>query len=268
MIIENDKLYRVGGVVRDEILGIESVDVDYCYEGNAIEFAQKSGLKIVKTNPDFGTVRVIFGSKELDIASTRTEYYPQKGHLPVIKTIGCPIEEDLIRRDFSVNAIAERTTDGKIIDIFNGQEDIKNKNLRILHKNSFIDDPTRIIRGLKFAVRLGFELDNETRHIQEAYLSNVNYDMSYHRLKNELKDAFSINKAEVFNRFTEQKMYKLICDKEPADLKDGNEIEKFISKNPSDCSWLAYLSNFDLSKFSLTKKEKNYLKEIKTINLC
>ncbi|MBR6126414.1 tRNA nucleotidyltransferase, partial [bacterium] len=76
MIIEDKKLYQVGGVVRDEILGIESVDVDFCYEGNAIEFAQNSGLNIVKTNPAFGTVRVQLGNKEIDIASTRSEEYP------------------------------------------------------------------------------------------------------------------------------------------------------------------------------------------------
>ena len=268
MIIEDKKLYRVGGVVRDEILGIDSVDVDYCYEGNAIDFAVNSGLKVVKINPDFGTVRVIFGNKELDIASTRTEYYPKKGHLPAIKSIGCPIEDDLIRRDFSVNAIAERTSDGEIIDIFDGQKDIKNKTLRVLQKKSFIDDPTRIIRGLKFAIRFGFELDDETKKLQNNYLSDVNYDMSYYRLKNELKDAFSINKSEVYNRFIEQRMYKLFCEKEPVNLKNGNNIENFISKNPSDISWLAYLSGFDLSKFSLTKKEKNFLKELEKINLC
>lgn len=257
MIIEDKNLYKVGGVVRDEIMGIESIDVDYCYEGNAIEFAQKSGLKIIKTNPDFGTVRVAFGNKELDIASTRSEYYPKKGHLPVIKAIGCSIEEDLIRRDFTINAIAERTSDGEIIDLYNGRKDIKNKTLRILHDKSFIDDPTRIIRGLKFSVRFGFELDEKTKKLQEEYLSNVNYDMSYHRLKNELKDSFSLNRHEVFDKFVNQKMYKLLGEYDGC--VSGIEIEKLLSKNPCNNAWLVYLSFFDLSKLDLTRQEKRIL---------
>ena len=263
MIIEDNKLYQVGGVVRDEILGIESIDVDYCYEGNAIDFAQKSGLKIIKTNPDFGTVRVVFGNKEIDIASTRCEEYPRKGHLPVVKNIGCPIKEDLIRRDFTINAIAKRTTDGEIVDIFNGRKDIETKTLRILHKNSFIDDPTRIIRGLKFAARFGFKLDDTTRRLQEEYIENVNCDMSYHRLKNELKDAFSLNRHEVFDKFVQEKMYKLLGENNYDYRADSIKIEKLIKENPSENSWLIYLSFFNLSKLDLTKKEKKILEEAK-----
>ena len=78
MKIKDKNLYLVGGVVRDEILGTTSFDIDYCYEGNAIEFAQK--FDIIKTNPDFGTVRIAYNNKEIDIASTRTETYPKAGH--------------------------------------------------------------------------------------------------------------------------------------------------------------------------------------------
>ncbi|MBR6127446.1 CCA tRNA nucleotidyltransferase, partial [bacterium] len=183
----------------------------------------------------------------------------RKGHLPVIKTIGCPIKEDLIRRDFTINAIAKRTTDGEIIDIFNGLGDIKTKTLKILHDNSFIDDPTRIIRGLKFSVRFGFELEKRTEELQKEYLKNVNYDMSYHRLKNEIKSAFSLNRHEIFDKFTEGKMYKLLCEKDFGYNIQSLEIEKLIKKNPSENSWLVYLSFFDLSKLDLTKQEKKIL---------
>ena len=99
MELKDKNLYYVGGVVRDEILNTPSFDIDYCYEGNAIEFAQN--LNVIKTNPDFGTVRVLCEGKEIDIASTREESYPYAGHLPVVPTIGCPLRDDLKRRDFT-----------------------------------------------------------------------------------------------------------------------------------------------------------------------
>ena len=117
MKLKDKNLYYVGGIVRDEILGIKNFDTDYCYEGNAIEFAQNLGLNIVKENPNFGTVRVLLNDEEIDIASTRTEIYPKVGHLPKVKNIGCSLYEDLKRRDFTINAMAKRTTDGEIVDI-------------------------------------------------------------------------------------------------------------------------------------------------------
>lgn len=99
------------------------------------------------------------------------------------KNIGCDLKEDILRRDFTVNALAKSTSTGEIIDYVGGLADLKTKTLRVLHDGSFIDDPTRIIRGLKFAVRFGFELEPHTKFLQDEYLKNVNYDMSYKRLK-------------------------------------------------------------------------------------
>lgn len=258
----NDKnLYYVGGIVRDELLGVKNLDIDLCYEGNAIEFAYNNipSTNIIKVNPDFGTVRVILDNKEFDIASTRSEYYPKKGHLPQIEKIGCPIEEDLKRRDFTINAIAKRVTDGTIIDCFSGLEDISNKKLRILHENSFIDDPTRIIRGLKFSVRLGFELDNITEMLQKEYLSNVNYDMSYHRLKKELVETFNQNKAEVLDKFIDKKMYNLLGNNQAVPQTNSQKIETHLNGFTTEYCWLIYLSGFDLSKLPLTRAEKKIL---------
>lgn len=92
MSLKDENLYFIGGVVRDEMLGIPSLDTDYCYEGDAIEFAKQKGLNILRENPAFGTVRVLFEDKEIDIASTREEFYPQKGHLPVVSNIGCALK--------------------------------------------------------------------------------------------------------------------------------------------------------------------------------
>ena len=263
MLPKDKNLYYVGGVVRDEILGKTSIDIDLCYEGDAVEFAKNSGMNIVKINDNLRTVRVLIEDKEIDIASTRREVYPNKGHLPKIVEIGCPLEEDLKRRDFTINAIAKRTTDGKVIDIVDGIKDIENKMLRVLHSDSFIDDPTRIIRGLKFSERLGFSLSDDTKNLQEEYLNNINYDMSYHRLKCELVDTFNLNKAEIFNKFVSSGMYKLLGTNNQKELnfneRLGYEIEQLLHNNPTPFAWLVYLSFFNLSKLELTRPEKRIL---------
>ena len=186
----SNKLFYIGGVVRDELLGRKSFDIDITYVGNAIEYCGKFG-EVIQENPDFGTVRVNVGGREVDFASTRSESYPRKGHLPVVDKIGCSLREDVMRRDFTINSLAKSVTTGEIIDYTGGLEDLKNKKLRVLHDESFIDDPTRIIRGLKFSVRFGFDLDEHTRKLQEDYLENINYDMSYKRVKKELIETFN-----------------------------------------------------------------------------
>lgn len=254
MNLKNEKLYYVGGVVRDEILGIPSFDTDFCYEGNAIEFAKKQGLNIIKENPDFGTVRVLIDNQEIDIASTRCESYPKQGHLPCVSNIGCPLKDDLYRRDFTINALAKNTITGEIIDFFNGQDDLKNKKLRILHDNSFIEDPSRIIRGLKFSVRFGFELEEHTKLLQEEYLANINYNLSFHRLKKELKETFNLNKKIAYDKFVEQEIYKLLGKNQ--EVKNYNIDENLINKFSPKHTWLVYIGIFDLSNFELNSEEK------------
>lgn len=257
MQLKDEKLYYVGGFVRDEILGISSFDIDFCYEGNAIEFAHKNNLNIIKENPDFGTVRVLFSNKEIDIASTRCETYPKLAHLPVVNNVGCSLKEDLKRRDFTINALAKNTVTSEIIDYFNGLIDIENKKLKVLHDRSFIEDPSRIIRGLKFSVRFGFELDENTKKLQEDYLNNINYDQSYHRLKKELKETFNLNKYLAYEKFIEQNMYKLLGKNiKPIGL---SSVEYWIDKYKPEHKWLAYLGCYDLSNFDLTNEEQSII---------
>ena len=262
MPIKDKNLYYVGGVVRDEILGTPSLDIDLCYEGNAINFAKD--LDIIKTNPDFGTVRVKLNDKEIDIASTRTETYPQKGHLPLVANIGCSLKEDLSRRDFTINALAKNTVTNEIVDYFNGLEDIKNKKIKVLHDNSFIDDPTRIVRGLKFAIRFGFKLDEHTKQLQDQYLANINYDMSYHRLKKELKETFNLNSKEALQQFIDQKMYKLI-KKDQNIPKYNAEVSSLNNKYKPQYLYMTYLGLFDLNNFELNNEEKRIVENFKEI---
>ena len=114
---------------------------------------------------------------------------------------GCPLNDDVLRRDFTVNAIAislNRNNLFEIVDYLGGQEDLSKKQLRILHKKSFYDDPSRIIRGLKFAVRLGFTLEEETKMLQEEYLENPLKNIPLERVKSEIKELFSLRFGELY----------------------------------------------------------------------
>ena len=256
MLLKDKNLYYVGGVVRDEILGVKSFDTDYCYEGNAIEFSRN--FHVIKKNPDFGTVRILLDGEEIDIASTREEIYPVVGHLPKVTRIGCSLKDDLKRRDFTINALAKNTLDGNITDFFNGLRDIKEKKLRVLHDKSFIEDPSRIIRGLKFSVRFGFSLDEKTLFLQNEYLENINYDMSYHRIKKELKETFNLNKAEIFEKFIEQGIYKLLGENQQIPTLHAS-AKRFIDEFDSNNKWVVYLGLFNLKNFELTADENKII---------
>lgn len=256
----SNKLFYIGGVVRDEILGKKSFDIDITYVGNAIEYCSKFG-EVIQENPDFGTVRVNVDGKEVDFASTRSESYPKKGHLPVVEKIGCSLKKDVLRRDFTINALAKSVTTGEIVDYTGGLDDLRNKKLKVLHDESFIDDPTRIIRGLKFSIRFGFELDEHTKKLQENYLADINYDMSYKRVKKELVETFNLNSQLAFEKFINEKIYKLVT---PFDVSLPNiNIEKLINCYGAEYVWLVYIGVLgDLSHLPLTKVEQKILDDV------
>lgn len=267
--VKDNLLYYIGGIVRDKLLNKESFDIDITFVGNAIDYCKKFG-KVIRENPDFGTIRIDVDGVKIDFASTRAETYPKKGHLPVVTKIGCSLKEDVLRRDFSINALVMNTATGEIIDYVNGQEDLKNKLIRVLHDESFIDDPSRILRGLKFRVRFGFDLEKHTRKLQENYLANINYDMSYKRIKKELTETFNLNSQKAFELFVNEKIYKLIS---PANFELPNvNIEKFIDKYKSEINpnliWLVYTGLLpDLSNIELTKQERKIIEDFKSAKI-
>lgn len=296
--INDNKLYYVGGVVRDEILGIESLDVDVVYEGNSIEFAKNlnyfdspltlnpspargegNPVEILQINEPFGTVRVKLDGREVDIASTREEVYERKGHLPTITKIGCPLIDDVKRRDFTINTLYKSVSTGEIIDFTGGLEDLKNKTIRVLHDESFIDDPTRIIRALKFAVRFGFKLDKHTKKLQDDYLKNINYDMCYKRIKKELIATFNLNSQVAFDTFMKDKIYKLVTEKNVALPHTNIEtlVTQYLPPHPPAAPspaggrrenhiWLVYAGVLgDLSRLPLTKTEQKILDDFSAI---
>lgn len=303
----SNKLFYIGGVVRDELLDKQSIDIDITYVGNAIEYCSKFG-EVIQINPDFGTVRVKIPSSPhreiadfvpttgnghnvseelnnviVDFASTRSETYQKKGHLPVVEKIGCSLKEDVLRRDFTINALAKSITTGEIVDYVGGLKDLKNKKLRVLHDNSFIDDPTRIIRGLKFAMRFNFELEEHTKKLQDEYLKNINYDMSYKRIKKELIETFNAplsnitkeyKKQRTFEKFINEKIYKLVTpnDVEIPSINIEELIEKYcldidchVANTPRNDEhiWLIYVGVLkDLSRLPLTKIEQKILDDV------
>lgn len=253
---DTGKLFYIGGVVRDELLGRKSFDVDIVFVGNAIEHCSQFG-EVVRVNPDFGTVRVNVDGVEVDFASTRSETYPRAGHLPIVEKIGCSLKEDVLRRDFTINALAKSVKTGEIVDYTGGLADIEAKILRVLHERSFIDDPTRIIRALKFSVRFGFALEQNTRKLQEEYLANINYDTCYKRIKKEVVETFNLNSQEAFERFYDEGIYKLVS---PVTVERPRvNIPEIIAALGVESPWIVYVGGLDLSRFELTKQEQRIL---------
>lgn len=159
-------IYLVGGVVRDLLLGKPNLDLDLVVEGDAIELArQLADTKQAKitTHPRFNTAKLKWDKWSVDLTTARSETYAKPGALPTVKPSS--IEHDLARRDFTINAMAVHLSPsryGELIDIHGGRNDLEYKLVRILHQKSFIDDATRIWRGLRYEQRLDFRLEKAT----------------------------------------------------------------------------------------------------------
>ena len=185
-------LYLIGGCVRDILLGRPSLDVDVVLEGPA-ETMVRAAARLYKaklvSHPQFLTFTLdLRGGRHLDIATARTETYAEPAVLPVVEPAS--LQEDLYRRDFSINAIAlslNRTDFGHVWDPFGGVEDLKAKKIRVLHAQSFQDDPTRIFRAARFAGRFGCDLEWRTREwLTEAVAQQLPARLSGARLREEL----------------------------------------------------------------------------------
>ena len=186
-------LFVVGGCVRDLLLGIENLDLDLVVEGDGIAFAKQLGETMharVKTHERFGTAIVLLpDGLKLDVATARTEYYEYPTALPTVEQGS--IKKDLYRRDFTINALAVRLNGkgfGEVLDFYGGQRDLNDKVVRVLHGLSFVEDPTRVFRAIRFETRFGFHLGRDTTAlIAGAVKMNLFHRLSGHRLLEELK---------------------------------------------------------------------------------
>ena len=182
--------YLVGGPVRDLLLGRHDViDVDVTIEDDSSVFARALAKHTggrVRSFPQFLTYKVTAdGLPEIDVATARREKYRQPGALPSVEP--GRLKDDLLRRDFSINAIAVDIIGGEFHDPANGVHDIEAKQIRVLHDQSFIDDPTRIFRALRLAARLGFSLDGRTAELlQDAVAHGALASVTRERLWREL----------------------------------------------------------------------------------
>jgi tRNA nucleotidyltransferase (CCA-adding enzyme) len=174
--------YLVGGAVRDLLLGIENVDLDVAIEGDSPVLAKLPGFTPERDSM-FLTGRLKIGGHEIDVAQARAETYPRPGALPEVRPAS--ITDDLARRDFTINATAFPLSDGgELIDPHAGIADLRAGVLRVLHDESFVDDPTRALRAARYAARFDFELEPQTEKLLEsADLSTVTDD----RIQNELR---------------------------------------------------------------------------------
>lgn len=171
-----EPVYLVGGAVRDLLLGRPRADLDLVVEGDAAALAERLG-GAGSVHERFGTVKVDVEGHQVDIASARTETYPEPGALPVVGP-ATGIEEDLARRDFTVNAMAiPLQASPCLLDPFGGEKDLAAGLLRVLHDRSFVDDPTRAIRAARYASRFGFALEPDTEElIRRTDLTTVSAD--------------------------------------------------------------------------------------------
>ena len=193
-------VFLVGGFVRDLLLNVKNFDMDFVVEGDGIGFAtclaEKFSLKIIK-HRRFGTA-ALSGLKgfKVDVVSARKEIYAFPGALPIV-SFGT-IADDLFRRDFSINAMAigiHARGFGEIIDVHKGRDDLKKGLIRALHALSFMDDPTRILRAVRFEQRFGFRIEKETRSwIQDAVRLKMLHQVQKHRLRDELVLMFKESK--------------------------------------------------------------------------
>jgi tRNA nucleotidyltransferase (CCA-adding enzyme) len=152
----------VGGVVRDAFLERAPRELDLVIEGDAAAYArslQPLGAAVT-VHDAFGTATAQTGDWRIDIAMARREHYPAPGALPVVEP--ATIEQDLERRDFTVNAIAVTLVTGELVATDGALEDLAMRRLRVLHDRSFIDDPTRLLRMARYAERLGFDVEART----------------------------------------------------------------------------------------------------------
>lgn len=251
------KAYVVGGFVRDIIMNRKNEDVDIVIEGNGItfakEFAARYGARI-HTYPHFGTSVVIMPDGfKLDVATARMEYYLSPAALPTVESSS--IKMDLFRRDFTINTLAIQLNSGNfgvMIDFFSGQKDIKDKVIRVLHNLSFVEDPTRVFRAIRFEQRFKFSIGKMTESlIENAVTMEFFKSLSGYRVFHELRHIFeeedppaALNRMADFNLLSVIDPKVQITEKTKNLLDDTKEVLTWFDLLYTGIpyqKWIAYM---------------------------
>ncbi len=236
--------YLVGGFVRDLLLRNENYDIDIVIEGDGIRFAEEMAKRFnVKIRPhrEFATAKVIYQDGfKIDIATARLEYYKAPATLPVVEHSSLKL--DLHRRDFTINTLAislNKNAFGQLIDFFGAQRDIKEKTIRVLHSLSFVEDPTRVFRAIRFEHRFGFHIGKHTLNlIKNAIRMNFLSKIKGKRLWVELSLILLEDEPEkILKRLQDLGLLKFISPS----LTFNNEKEKLFHKMHDVLKWYELL---------------------------
>ena len=238
------RIYLVGGCVRDLLLRAENLDIDIVVVGDGIAFARHFAANCqcrVREHSKFGTaVIVLEDGFKVDIASARLEYYERPAALPRVEHAS--LRHDLYRRDFTINTLTislNQDNYGQLLDFFGGQRDLKERSVRILHNLSFVEDPTRLFRAVRFEQRLGFRIGRQTeRLMRTAVRLNLVRKVGGARILHELRLILSEDEIVAgLRRLAQFDLLKFV----DARLRFDSVAEKLLHKAEQSCSWFDLL---------------------------
>ena len=222
-------VYAVGGFVRDLILNIPNQDIDIVIEGEGIPFAaclaEEFGGR-VKSHEKFGTSVVIYpDGYRIDVATARMEYYQHPGALPTVEKSS--VKSDLFRRDFTINSMAVKLTGANafcLIDFFNGERDLRSREVHVLHSLSFVEDPCRLFRAIRFEQRFDFAMGKQAEAFMRSTIKKRLVDsLSGMRLFNEIKLLLNEKRPmDCIRRMQEFDLFQFVS---PEMLKAPEDIE-------------------------------------------
>jgi len=283
-------LYIIGGSVRDLLLDSAIKDFDLTVEGDAIvlarSLAKKHGGKVT-AHTKFGTAKWFLpkdlateSSDVLDLISARSETYKQPAALPTVQNGS--VDDDIRRRDFTINTLAIRLDDphfGELRDDLNGMDDLKKGIVRVLHDNSFIDDPTRMYRAVRYAERYGFKIADETlslipearpllgalsaqriRHeldliLEEWSAATALTKLGELDLLKPIHSALSFDKA-VHARLGDLHTYRGLQHLSPWNVTKGEQM------NPSDLGWMLWLMSMSNEEIASLNKRLHFTADL------
>ncbi|NLW17640.1 MAG: CBS domain-containing protein [Firmicutes bacterium] len=280
------RAYLVGGIVRDLLLNVPNHDIDIVVEPSAIEFAEQLAKVFggsVQTYPQFGTATIKRpDGVTVDLVTARSEFYVSPAAMPTVEQAN--LKQDLYRRDFTINtvAIALHGTDyGRFYDFFGGRADLEAGIVRVLYNLSFVDDPTRILRAIRFEQRYGFKIEPETMgFLRNALEHNLLKEVSGERIKDELVQSLSEDKApHIILRMDELGIWPTLLpglelsDTLIAHLRDAQDHIQWFEDLQTDTTlerWLVYLLLLSTGvtteqlhlwpeRLALTKREREML---------
>ena len=241
-------VFVVGGFVRDLLLKKANMDLDIVVEGDGIRFAKKLAEKLmgrVRTHERFRTAMIVLpDGLKLDIATARLEYYEYPAALPTVELSS--IKLDLYRRDFTINAMAVQLNPehfGKLIDFFNCQNDLKQRAIKVLHNLSFVDDPTRIFRAVRFEKRMDFVIVKHTaRLINNAVKMDLFGKADDPRFFGELKNLLTEENAiPALERLEEFGLFHFLWPDLKPHLKIDRRFRHCLTQAQRSISWFRLL---------------------------